>query len=190
MVTHRKENGMEGLPTPSDHDTGFHSNEWNGALSSEPLNAQASRGPLSGTPVTDVRVDARREGFSTTSDTSSVKDKLHAVTDRVQEKFESAKDSIRPVVRQKVDSIRTPVRHKVDELRPKVNRKIRQAKQSSRDAVRGTKTYLRTHPAILPGVSAAIGLVIGMVARRALRRRKPLGVVMIERKPGATASVW
>jgi ElaB/YqjD/DUF883 family membrane-anchored ribosome-binding protein len=186
MVTHRKENGMDGLATPSDHGTGFHSNEWNGALSSEPLNARTSRDELTGTPVSDTR----REGFSTTSDNGSVKDKLHAVTDRVHEKIHSAKENIRPVVRQKVDSMRTPVRNKVDELRPKLNHKILQTKQSSREAVRNAKTYLRTHPAILPGVSAAIGLVVGMVARRALRRRKPLGVVVIEPKPGATAPVW
>lgn len=190
MVTPRKNEGLDGLPSSPDHATSFYSNEWNGALGSEPLNARAQRDDLNATPVSDVRHDLLREGYPSPAGNGSARDKLHSITDKAHAKLHEAKENIRPVVREKLDAIRTPVRNKVAELRPKVDEKIHIAKQSGRDAVAHTKSFLRQHPAILPGVTTAIGLIAGMMARRALRRRKPLGVVLIEPKRGATAPVW
>jgi ElaB/YqjD/DUF883 family membrane-anchored ribosome-binding protein len=190
MVTPGKNDGLDGLPSSPDHSTSFHSDEWSGALSSEPLNARAQRDDLNATPVSDVRHDLLREGYTSPAGNGSVRDKLHSITDRAREMLHEAKENIRPVVREKLDAIRTPVRNKVAEMRPKVDEKIHTAKQSSRSAVEQTKSFLRRNPAILPGVTTAIGLVAGMMARRALRRRKPLGVVRVEPKRGATAPVW
>ncbi|HVS31074.1 MAG TPA: hypothetical protein VMS98_06440, partial [Thermoanaerobaculia bacterium] len=177
------------LPTSPDHATSFHSDEWNGALGSEPLNARVQRENLNATPVSDVRHDSLREGYTSPAGDGSVKDKLHSITDKAHEKLHETKESIRPVLREKVDAIRTPVRNKVAELRPEVDEKIHTAKQSSRSAVEQAKSFLRRNPAILPGITTAVGLVAGMMARRALRRRKPLGVVIVEPKAGATAPV-
>lgn len=166
----------------------YHSSEWGGALSTQPLGATSEREEIIGR--------ARPASSNGRSDSSgnrehhSVKEKLHSISDMAQHKIDDVKERVKPIVRQKVDAVRTPVQQKIGEIRPVVDHRVRTAKQSGRDAVTKGRSFLRDNPAILPAVTTGIGLVAGMLARRALRRRKPLGVVYVEPRHGASSAAW
>ena len=187
MDNDRKLDSFDDLRKREEGREPYHSNEWGGALSSEPLSARSERSEIVGgvPPAT-----SRTSDYSTGSQKSSMKEKLHSVTEKAHEKLDTMKERVRPVVNEKIDAVRTPVQHKIAELRPVVDHRVSTVKQSGRDAITKGKSFLRENPAILPAVTTGIGLIAGMIARRALRRRKPLGVVIVEPRHGATSTAW
>ena len=187
MTEDRNLSAFDHLSTEDKSTKPYHSTEWDGALSTQPLGARNEREEIIGT-ARPISTNGRTEQFE--KENGSVKAKLHSVTEKAHEKLHDAKERVKPIVRQKVDAVRTPVQHKIAEIRPVVDHRVSTAKQSGRDAVARGRGFLRDNPAILPALTTGIGLVVGMMARRALRRRKPLGVVIVEPRKGEAAPVW
>jgi len=162
----------------------YHSTEWSGALGSESRGGNTHRRDAIGETL-DRGMSG--DSFSPTSGTdSSIRNRIHSGSKKAHEKLDSLTGKVKPAVRQKLESVRAPVQHKIEELRPVVDARIRATQRTGRDALMRGKSFLRNNPAILPALTTGVGLIAGMMARRALRRRKPLGVVVVEPRHGGS----
>lgn len=96
----------------------------------------------------------------------------------LKQKVVGIRDRVMPVVKDKVESARWSADHAATIARTRVHVAGLRARQ-----------YARENPRVLAGVSAGLGVLLGMITRGMLRRNRHLGVLIVETRPGSHAVV-
>lgn len=90
------------------------------------------------------------------------------------------RNRVAPMVRARVDQLAPVVREKATLAREKADQSAIMIRNKAQLAGWRARSYMRSNPAVVAGVSAGLGLIAGMIASAAVRRNRHLGIPAVK----------
>jgi ElaB/YqjD/DUF883 family membrane-anchored ribosome-binding protein len=100
----------------------------------------------------------------------------------LKSKVREIRNRVEPAVRDKVEFARIKANTTALRAQMTARETSRSVKRQSQMAVLQARSFARENPQIVAGVSAGVGLLLGMIVRNVMRRKRHLGVLVIETK--------